>query len=140
MLKDDGRLIVTVPFFNDWETGHMRIHSPLSIERLIAMGGFKTADYIERPALVRPDAFNALQHGASLVAYRLRGRTSYATSNRIIGALSWRLGHVRALGPIRRMGKGYGAYLLCTKGPQLDQAALNRELYTDGDESPDRID
>jgi len=131
VLKDDGRLVVTVPFYNDWEGGHMRIHSPVSCQRLLALGGFVIQDCVERPALFRPNVFNPLQHGVSLVSYLVRGRTSYAASNRLIGLLSWRLGHVRWLGRFRRLGRGYGAYYLCRKGAALDHVEINRSLYTE---------
>lgn len=131
VLKDDGRLIVTVPFYNDWEGGHMRIHSPVSAMRLLALAGFAVDDYVERPLLFRPNLFNPLQHGVSLLSHLLRGRPSYAASNRLIGRLSWRLGHMRSLGRLRRLGKGYGAYLRCTKGGTIDHVAINRRLYTE---------
>jgi SAM-dependent methyltransferase len=132
VLNDDGRLVVTVPFYNDWEEGHMRIHSPRSSRRLLELGGFTIEDYLERPALFRPNLFNVFQHGVSLVSYLLRGRTSYSTSNKLIGSLSWRLGHVLRLGRLRRLGRGYGAYYLCRKGDTLDHVELNRALYTQG--------
>jgi SAM-dependent methyltransferase len=131
VLKDDGQIVVTVPFYNDWEGGHMRIHSPVSAERLLALGGFAVQDYLERPALFRPNVFNPFQHGLSLVSYLLRGRTSYAGSNRLIGSLSWRLGHALTLGRFRRLGRGYGGYYLCQKGSTLDHIATNRFLYTE---------
>jgi SAM-dependent methyltransferase len=131
VLKDDGRLVATVPFYNDWEEGHMRIHSPASAQRLLALGGFVVRDYVERPALFRPNLFNPLQHGVSLVSYSLRGRTSYAASNRLIGSLSWRLGHVLRLRRLRQLGRGYGGYYLCLKGAALDHVEINRSLYTE---------
>jgi SAM-dependent methyltransferase len=130
VLKDDGRLVVTVPFYNDWEEGHMRIHSPLSSRRLLELGGFAVEDYLERPALFRPNLFNLFQHGVSLASYLLRGQTSYAASNKLIGSVSWRLGHALCLGRLRRLGKGYGAYYLCRKGDTLDHVEVNRALYT----------
>lgn len=130
VLKENGRLVVTVPFYNDWEGGHMRIHSRVSAQRMLALGGFAVRDFLERPALFRPNLFNPLQHGVSLASYVLRGRTSYAASNRLIGSLSWRLGHAVRLGRVRRLGRGYGGYYLCEKGATLDHLEINRGLYT----------
>ncbi len=134
VLKDDGRLVVTVPFYNDWEGGHMRIHSPVSAERLLALGGFAIQDYVERPVLFKPNLFNPVQHGVSLASYLVRGRTTYAASNRLIGSLSLRLGHALRLGRLRRLGRGYGGYYLCLKGATLDHIKINRDLYTEAAE------
>src|SRR5439155_19585088 len=99
-------------------------------ERLLALGGFVVSDYVERPALFRPNRLNIFQHGVSLVSYLLRRRTTYGASNRLIGWHSWQLGHIARLGRFRRLGRGYGAYYLCSKGHTLDHVEINRSLYT----------
>lgn len=116
---------------HDREGGHMRIHPSVSSQRLLALGGFVVQDYLERPALFRPNRFNPFQHGVNLVSDLLRGRTSYAASRRLIGSLSWRLGHALRLGRLRRLGRGYGGYYLCLKGTTLDHVEINRSLYTE---------
>jgi SAM-dependent methyltransferase len=130
VLKDDGYLVVTVPFYNDWEEGHTRIHSPASARRLLALGGFAVVDYIERPGVLRPNPLNPVQHAISLVSYLTRGRTTYAASGELIGRFSVWAGRKRWLLPIRRRSKGYGGYFLCVKGESLDHVGLNRALYT----------
>ena len=131
VLKDDGRLIVSLPFYNDWEEGHMRIHSPRSARRLLAMGGFEVARQLERPGLIRPGRLiNCLQHGLSWLCRRLTGRTAYLTFTSGFGRLEAALGAIALFRPLRRRSRHFGGYFLCHKAPAWDTVALNRQLYT----------
>ncbi len=130
VLKPDGKLMVSLPFFNDWEEGHMRIHSPESGRRLIKMGGFEVLDFLERPAILAPNFLNLFQHGVSFVAHRLTGRTAYPALIRFIGGLSWRLGHARWPRAVRRLSRHYGGYYLAGKAEAMDHVSVNRDLYT----------
>lgn len=130
VMKDDGRLIVSVPFYNDWEPGHVRIHSPRSFGFLLQLAGFEVADYLERPAIFQPRRFNAVQHAVSLASFLLTGRTTYRGSSWLIGALSWRLGHMAWPRPVRRRSRSYGGYFLCRKSVSVDHVRINRDWYT----------
>lgn len=130
VLKTNGRLIVSIPFYNDREEGHMRIHSPLSGRRLLHIGGFVIKNYLERPAIIAPNFFNFFQHGLSLAAFVISGRTLYPSLTRLIGAVSYRLGHFLWLRPLRRLSKTFGGYYLCKKGKKLDYLSINKILYT----------
>lgn len=133
VLKPSGMLIVSLPFYNDWEDGHMRIHSPLSGRRLLELGGFKIIDYLERPGFLWLNIFNWIQHGLSLVSYQLRGKTLYSWSTNLIGRFEWFCGHRYFIRPIRKMSKHFGGYFLCKKSEDvLDHVAVNKGLYTDG--------
>jgi SAM-dependent methyltransferase len=135
LLKPQGRLIVSLPFYNDWEGGHIRIHSPLSGERLLRMGGFEVMDYLERPGFVTPNPLNPFQHGISFAYYLLTGHTAYPLLTKLIGVFSWYLGHRLWLRPVRRLSRSFGGYYLCRKGDSLDYLTLNRSLYTAAVES-----
>ena len=65
VLKDDGKLIVTVPFYSDAPAYHVRLHSPASIQRLIRANGFEIVEYIERGGVV---TFPRLVHGLRRLA------------------------------------------------------------------------
>jgi SAM-dependent methyltransferase len=130
VLKPDGRLIVSVPYYNDREQGHVRIYSPWSAKRLLNVSGFRIEDYVERPAIVWPGRANLLFHLLSLGSYRLSKHTVYRFVTGIAGRIEYRLGHVSALRHVRRMSKHYGGYYLCSKGEAMDHVALNKELYT----------
>jgi SAM-dependent methyltransferase len=130
VLKPSGRLIVTVPFYNDWEDGHMRVHSPESGKRLLAMAGFTVVDYLDRPGLVWFNSINVVQHGISLLTYWLTGKTAYSWLTKLVGKLEWKLGHSLYLRPIRRFTRNFGGYYLCQKSDQFDHIAINKKLYT----------
>lgn len=130
VLKPDGRLIVTVPYFNDREEGHVRIHSPFSAERLLRMSGFSVEDYVERPGLFTLVRFNAFQHGLSLLWYLLRGRTAYGYLTHAIGRMEWRLGHIKWLRFVRRHSRSFGGHFLCRRSAVFDHVELNKRLYT----------
>lgn len=132
VLKPTGKLIVSIPFYNDWEDGHMRIHSPLSGKRLLGLAGFAVEDYLERPGFIWNDVFNMIQHGISLVTYFLAGKTAYPWTTMVIGKMEWKLGHLRWLRPIRKLSKHFGGYYLCCKSDELlDHISINKNLYTD---------
>ncbi len=132
VLRDDGRLIVSLPFFNDWEEGHMRVHSPASGMRLLAMAGFKVIDFIERPAIFDPVWLNYPIHALSAVSLRLTGRTIYGASNSLYGRFAVRVGRQRRWRLLRRWSRHYGGFYLCVKDASpLDHIGLNRRLYTE---------
>jgi hypothetical protein len=87
-------------------------------------------DYLERPAVLRPNPLNAIQHAVSFASYLIRHRTTYGVSGAGIGRFSIWAGRKLWLRPLRRRSPGYGAYFLCTKAEPLDHLALNRALYT----------
>jgi SAM-dependent methyltransferase len=133
VLRDDGILVVTVPFYNDWEEGHMRIHSPKSGARLLAMGGFDIVDYVERPALglpIRP--VNVVQHALCIMLYMATGRTLYPVTTRLLGRWAYAMGKRTGLRFVRRHSRSFGAYYACRKAADsaLDHVAINRRLYT----------
>lgn len=130
VLKPAGRLVVSLPFYQDAEEGHVRIHSPKSGERLLMMGGFAVKDYLERPGVVWFRSLNIVHHGLSLFIYRLTGRTSYRWVNEIAGNIEWKLGHLAWLRPVRKWSNCFGGYYLCAKAEHYDHVALNKRLYT----------
>jgi len=132
-LKPNGKLIVSIPFYNDWEDGHMRVHSPLSGERLLELGGFTVNDYLESPGVVWSNIFNWIQHVLSYFSYLLRGKTIYPRTTNLIGRFEWFWGHKKILRPIRKLSKHFGGYYLCTKSNEvLDHVSINKDLYTSG--------
>jgi SAM-dependent methyltransferase len=141
VLRNDGRLIVSVPFFNDWEEGHMRVHSPKSGTRLLGMAGFKVLEFIERPAVLDPKWLNYPIHALSAASLMLRGKTIYGASTSAYGRFAMAAGKQRWWRPLRRRSRHYGGYYLCAKSDdQFDHIGLNRRLYTDPDDHLDQVD
>jgi SAM-dependent methyltransferase len=130
VLKDSGKLAVSIPFYNDWEEGHMRIHSPESGRRLLGMAGFGVEDYLERPAIIWLPILNFLLHIISLFSWWLTGKTAYPWLTDLIGKFEWKVGHLIWLRKIRSLSKPFGGYYLCHKQNVIDHLTVNKELYT----------
>jgi len=130
VLKPSGKLLISIPYYNDWEEGHVRVHSPWSAKRLIEICGFRVQDYLERPGVLFPGRLNWLIHGTSLISYWTRGRTLYRTTNAVVGRLEYKLGHMFWLRRIRRLSRHFGGYYLCVKAELFDHVKLNTSLYT----------
>jgi SAM-dependent methyltransferase len=130
VLKDNGRLLVSLPFYHDAELGHMRIYSPITAKRTFDVAGFRIDELVERPALIAPSFCNALQHTVSLLTYLITGHTAYPLLTNAIGSWSWNLGHIKALRLLRRHSGRYGGFYRLTKSNPLNYVDLNRSAYT----------
>jgi SAM-dependent methyltransferase len=130
VLKPEGRLLISIPFYNDYEISHIRVHSPMSVRRLLAAAGFQVLDYLERPGLVTLRKFNLLQHGASALCYAMSGKTLYAWTTSFSSKFEYWMGHKLWLRPLRSRSKAFGGYYLCRLGPRTDHLTLNRTRFT----------
>ena len=131
ILKPEGNLIVSLPFFNDIEEGHMRIHSKKSGERLLKMTGFKILDYLERPGFLWPPFLNIFNHILNIFYYIFLRKSFYNITNNLFGRFEWTCGHVSHFSFIRRFSKHYGGYYFCSKCEiELDYLTINQKLYT----------
>lgn len=138
VLKPAGKMLVSLPYYNDWEAGHIRIYSPRSARRLFEASGFRIEDYLERPGIgIWPGRLNIVIHGFALISYWLFGRTIYRWATAAAGSLEYRCGHWRRLRWLRSLSRHFGGYYLCVKGEALDHVALNRTVYTQAAEARD---
>ena len=79
VLKDTGLLLLTVPFFHDYQETHVRIHSRVSVTRLLEGAGFKIQNIIERPNLFfSPFFFNTIHHTINAFLFFIRRKTIYS--------------------------------------------------------------
>ncbi|MFQ5611538.1 MAG: class I SAM-dependent methyltransferase [Anaerolineae bacterium] len=118
VLKDDGGLIVTVPFFSDAASYHIRIHSPKSILRLLAVAGFSAERVIYRGGWIRiPRVVHAIRRGLMLFGLNHAWYRFVLKMDRRWGQGSW--AHYAA----------NGVYILARKGEMLDWRRLNREGF-----------
>jgi SAM-dependent methyltransferase len=131
ILKDSGQLLVSIPFYNDSEEGHMRIHSPESGRRLFKISGFRVVDYLERPAFFWCRTLqNLVLHGISLLTWLFTRKTAYKWETAFVGRFEWSVGHLAWPRVVRRLTSAYGGYYLCEKDHPMDHVSLNRSLYT----------
>jgi SAM-dependent methyltransferase len=126
-LKDDGALVLTVPYFHDEEPTHVRIHSPASIERLLRAAGWSVAEYVEKGGGLCSVAgwfpIAMAIHAANLMALALTGRTFYQKVNTRVAAFDFWLGRKRH--SWHRWSRYYGAFIKCTKAAPLDYIQMN---------------
>jgi SAM-dependent methyltransferase len=117
VLRDDGRLVVSVPFYSDEPEYHVRLHSPRTIRRLLNCAGFEPVAYLERGGLV---TWPWLVHGL-----RRLGRP-IVTPERFTD-LVVRFDHflARRLAWSLRHSPGYGCYLAARKSGVFDYRRLN---------------
>ena len=131
--KDDGCLVLTVPYYHDAEPTHVRIHSPASVERLLRSAGWEIVGYIEKGGgLCRlANWFPLLMtfHAANLLSFRLRRKTFYQSVNRHIASFDFWLGRKR--NSLHRWSRYYGAFIKCEKARPFDWAALNAQAFED---------
>ena len=127
VLKEDGVLVLTVPYYNDTTPTHIRIHSPASIERLLQAAGWEIAGYVEKGAgLSRLAAWAPLRmgfHMANLVSAKISGRTFYLPVNSWIAHVDFWLGRRR--NSVHRWFNHYGGIIKCKKAQPVDWAAKN---------------
>jgi len=131
ILKDDGALVLSVPFFQDAEPTHVRIHSPVSVERLLHAAGWSVADYVEKGgglcSLAGWFPIAMTVHAANLITFKLAGRTFYQPLNRRIAAFDSWLGRRRY--SLHRWSRLYGAFIKCTKAAPVDYVEMNVRAF-----------
>jgi len=118
VLKDDGRLVVTVPFYSDQPPYHIRIHSPRSIIRLLAVSGFSAERIIYRGGWIR---FPRLVHGIRKLLAPLKMSMAWY---RVVVAMDHWWGEQPWS---QRWAKG--VYILACKSEALDWRSLNVEEF-----------
>ncbi|HLK38541.1 MAG TPA: methyltransferase domain-containing protein [Polyangiaceae bacterium] len=127
-LKDDGVLFLSVPFLHESEPAHVRVHTRVSVERLLACCGFEAAEVIERPGLgFYPSWVNALNFVASVATDAAFGRSAYGVTLPLLGRIERWAGSRR--NPLRRLSPHWGAFFVCRKAARRDYLADNQHDY-----------
>ena len=121
VLRHSGRLIVSVPFYNDTPEYHVRLHSPRMIYRLLQRAGFKITEVIYRGG---SSGYVRTWHGLRRLA-RVLGMAP--SIERLFVALHLWIGR-RAPG-IWRFTPYYGIFILARKGAAKDFSHLNVEQF-----------
>ncbi len=128
VLKDDGTLIISTPYYHDEPEYHVRIHNPKTISRLVSACGFHIKYYVERPGILRiPPMFNILHHVLNIMLMKTFGITIYHITLPLIGKFEFFFGKKTV--PFRRLSNSFGAYLACFKGDGWNYVASNKENF-----------
>lgn len=117
VLRDDGILVLSVPFYDDRPEYHVRIHSLKSIRRLLAGTGFRTIGYMERGGLVTWARFiHAVRKISKPI---IRPELVY----RIVTGVDELL--ARYMRQLLRISPCYGCYLVAQKAVYFDYQGMN---------------
>jgi SAM-dependent methyltransferase len=128
VLKDNGLLILSIPFLNDYEPTHIRLFNRKIAEKLLKVSGFIVDKIFERPNLfLYPSLINLLHHGVNALFFIFFKRGLY----KVTLPLFWRLEVYLAKksNPFRRYFKNYGAIFKCRKGERFDYIDFNRQRF-----------
>jgi SAM-dependent methyltransferase len=128
VLKEDGILILSIPFLNDCEPTHIRIFNRKSAIRLLNASGFIVDKVLERPNLFFiPSFINFIHHAINAFFFILFKTTLYKYTLPFL----WRLEKYfsQKKNPVRRYFSSYGGILVCHKGETLDYVTFNRQRF-----------
>lgn len=136
VIKDDGILILTVPFFNDSEPTHIRIFNRKIALRLLKVTGFKVDKVLERPNLFfMPRLFNFIHHGLNTLFFLLFKKTIYKYTLPILWKIEYYLS--QRGNPLRKCYKRQGGIFRCWKGARIiDFVDFNRRKFELSKEKP----
>ena len=127
-LTDDGTLFVSVPFLHEAERTHVRVHTRISVERLLECCGFAPVEVIERPGLgFYVPGINAINFAVSVASNAVTGRPVYGVTLPWLARLERWTG--RRQNPLRQFSQDWGGFFVCRKTAKVDYVERNREAF-----------
>jgi len=137
MLKDNGRFVLSGPYWHDAPEYHVRLHSPRIIKRMLRHHGFRVDKIVSRGFIIN---FYRIIHPLVLLTYyilfRLTGRVYALPVNRRIYKFIQRLQSNKYVPYIDRMvfgerGEANGYILLAfrDKYSKYDPIEMNRSYF-----------
>lgn len=130
-LKDEGSLIVTVPFWSHNDPTHIRTYSPQSIQRLLSCCGFSTIEYLERPGIIFLKAFNYLLFPFAYIYYQITKKSLYSLFLDKVCLLEYSFAKVRW--PRLILGifgvVNWGCTILAIKSKSYNYKDINRSTF-----------
>lgn len=132
VLVKDGGLVVTVPFLNDAPEFHVRVHTPLSIRRLLGCAGFEVVEYVERPGLPFKLTIRRLLDSMMLARRVMLGSSRYRPVVEHLGDLEWLLG--KQFNMLRRAAglfqlNDWGCTILARRSLVADYKSANADAF-----------
>lgn len=132
VLKDDGRLVATVPFGDD-APFHARLHSTRTFQALVQVSGFTIESFYERGGML---GMANLIEKVMAVGYRLKKLSNSSLDQFecyypwLVSLAEWNL--KRRPSPRGLFAKYHGGYLVGSKGPFMDFNKTQREWFRSG--------
>lgn len=132
VLKDDGCLVLNLPYGDDLGDHHVRVYTRATAHRLLQAAGFTVIEEVERGPIAHLDRylpFKVLWHGFHIARYWTLGSPGYERTLEPIARVDRWFGRHR-IAP-SRFTKRHGAFLKAIKAPPRDFVEVNRALYRD---------
>jgi len=136
ILKDDGVLVVTVPYISnrqDEAPFHVRVHTRKTIERLLAHCGFRIEEHFYRGFICRlPQrsiAARCFVHAPRLLLKILLGDKGLVLYRRCCFFLEKWIGSTRFLRRLQRAFASYGGIMKARKGERIDFARIQASEF-----------
>lgn len=126
ILRDDGLLLVTVPFLHDEPEYHVRVHTRKSAGRLLQASGFQVVDYLERGGLI---SFAEITNRIVFLLERVSPRYRKKFADFVVRVDIF-LGRTKAFWLLMRKSKYRGCYILAKKGKKLSLAEMNIKEFS----------
>jgi len=137
ILKDDGTLVVTVPYFSNVQDApeyHVRVHSPKTIKRLLQHSGFAIKEHFFRGAISRLPQKNKLTKlltfGTSKVLRTLFGEDrGINTFRNLCFKAEYFLGTHKLFLPIQKKCTSFGGIMKIKKDKKTDFMSIQQESF-----------
>ena len=125
ILKDDGKLILSVPYFDDdLAEFHVRMHSKNSIIRLLDYTGFKAEKHLFRGGVISIPLITSFLKIIAKISPPLRMNILF-----FLAKLDFKLGERNYW--FFKFSRSYGGYLLANKGRKIDFVKINKVCFVD---------
>lgn len=137
ILKPDGTLIITVPYFSNEQDApeyHVRVHSQKTIRRLLEYTGFKIEDHFFRGMMVRSPQKNKASKlftfGCSKLLRMFYGQEKgLSFFQKVWFNLEYFLGTKKIFLPLQKRCISFGGIMKITKNQKKDFLAIQKESF-----------
>ncbi|MCF7870427.1 MAG: class I SAM-dependent methyltransferase [Candidatus Omnitrophica bacterium] len=128
VLKNDGVLILSIPFLNDSEPTHIRIYNKIIIKRFLSIVGFSVDNILERPNLFYcPKLVNFLHHSINFLLFIFLHKTIYKHTLPLFWKIEYYLSQTK--NPLRKYSRLHGAIIKCCKNKKINYVNLNKTAF-----------
>jgi SAM-dependent methyltransferase len=123
VMKDDGRLMLSTPFYSDKKEYHYHIYSPRSIKRLLNHSGFKISECNFRGLIMSiPNSVIAL---LALILYPIFKQKSLEITNRFFYKIHMLLKHSK----INKLSKRFGILAITEKVNKVNPEKIQKDKF-----------
>lgn len=132
VLKDDGKLVVTVPFYDSNDNYHIRMYDKKTIVHTLNISGFKPIEILERPGLPFKDSLNYVNSLIAIFFKRFFGINIYSKIVTFYGELEYMNSKRRMFRKIFKFMNlnNYGGTILAEKSiDKFDYTNLNKDIF-----------